>query len=64
MRLTDFWRRMEQAFGPSYAYSWARDQVIAALDGRTVEQALAQGADTKEVWRAVCDNADLPARLR
>jgi hypothetical protein len=44
---------METLFGPSYADSYARDQVLATLGGRTVHQALAAGEDAKDVWRAV-----------
>lgn len=64
MRLTEFWRRMELHLGPGYAESWARDQVLAQLGDRTVVQALAQGEDTKTVWRAVCAALQLPARDR
>lgn len=53
MRLTDFWARLEQVFGPGYAGSVAHDQVIAQLGGRTIEQALAAGEETVVVWRAV-----------
>lgn len=55
---------MERHLGPGYAESWARDQVLSQLDGRTVMQALAEGEDTKKVWRAVCDALQLPARER
>lgn len=55
MRLTEFWRRMDDEFGPPYAASFAADQVIAELGHRTVRDALAQGEDAKTVWRAVCD---------
>jgi hypothetical protein len=44
---------MEKLFGPTYADSYARDQVLATLGGRTVHQALREGEDTKDVWRAV-----------
>ena len=44
---------MEKLFGTSYADSYARDQVLATLAGRTVHEALAQGEDAKAVWRAV-----------
>jgi hypothetical protein len=64
MRLTDFWERMEEVFGRAYARSWADDQHLAALDGRTVAQALDAGVDTKEVWRAVCAHAPVPGHLR
>ena len=64
MRLTDFWWRMEKRFGPAYADSVARDQVLPQLDGRTVHQALEQGEHAKDVWRAVCDYWEIPARER
>jgi hypothetical protein len=44
---------METLFGTSYADSYARDQVLATLGGRTVHQALAAGEDAKDVWRGV-----------
>jgi len=66
VRLTDFWTRLEEAFGPGYAASIARDQVLTQLDGRTIEQALASGEQTHVVWRAVCAAYPdrVPARLR
>lgn len=64
MRHTEFWDRMDQALGPAYARSWASLYVIADLDGRTVDQALAAGVPTKEVWRAVWATLELPARER
>jgi len=64
MRLTDFWARMSEQFGPAYAESLARDHVISGLGSRTVTQALADGDDAKLVWRAVCDEFELPARVR
>lgn len=66
MRLTDFWSRLEEAFGGGYAASIARDQVLSQLGGRTIEQALASGEQTHVVWRAVCAAYPdrVPARLR
>jgi hypothetical protein len=64
MRLTDFWERMNEHFGATYAASFARDVVIRELGGRTVEQALAEGEDVKIVWRGVCAVVDVPAALR
>jgi hypothetical protein len=64
MRHTEFWARMEQALGPAYAPVWARQQVITALEGRTVDQALAAGVAPKVVWRAVADVLEVPASLR
>jgi hypothetical protein len=42
----------------------AADHVIAALGGRTVNQALADGVPVVTVWRAVCDAFELPERVR
>jgi hypothetical protein len=64
VRLTDFWERMELTFGRAYARSWADDQHLAALAGRTVSEALAEGEDTRAVWRAVCAHAQVPPDLR
>ncbi|NJP31684.1 DUF3046 domain-containing protein [Micromonospora thermarum] len=66
MRLTDFWARLEEAFGPAYATSIASDQVLSQLGGRTIEQALAAGEETHVVWRAVVAAYPdrVPARLR
>lgn len=64
VRLTEFWRRMDQQFGATYAQSVARDYVLAGLGGRTIEQALADGEAAKDVWSAVCAEFQVPQRLR
>lgn len=66
MRLTDFWDRLEQTFGPAYARSVAADQVLSELGGRTINEALAQGEEAAVVWRAVCAAYPdrVPAQLR
>ena len=64
MRLTEFWARMGDQFGPAYAESIAADQVLRELGGRTVREALADGEDTKSVWRAVCLAFDVPGQQR
>jgi Protein of unknown function (DUF3046) len=63
MRLTEFWRRMEERFGVAYAASVAADYRLPAL-GTTINEALATGVDTKDVWRAVCAEFEMPASLR
>jgi hypothetical protein len=55
---------MNQQFGESYAQSVAKDYVMAELDGRTIEQALADGEPAKKVWQAVVDTFDVPSRLQ
>ena len=63
MRLTEFWRRMNERFGAGYAASVAADYRLPLL-GRTIDEALAAGVETKEIWRAVCAEFDMPASLR
>ena len=62
VRLTDFWERMDEVFGATYARSWAHDVVLPPL-GCTVEQAIAAGVDTRDVWRAVCSTVEGPGTL-
>jgi hypothetical protein len=64
MRQTEFWERMREQFGGSYAESVAKDFVLSSLGGRTVNRALADGEDAKVVWRAVCDQFNVSDRLR
>ena len=66
MRLTDFWARLEEAFGAGYARSLAADQTFAGLAGRTIDEALAEGVETVTVWRAVVAAYPdrVPSRLR
>jgi Protein of unknown function (DUF3046) len=55
---------MRSQFGGAYAASVAKDYVLAALGGATVEQALAAGVEPKEIWLAVCNAFDVPEKLR
>lgn len=64
MRVTDLWERMNQALGQSYAKSWASDFHVSLLDGRTVEQALAEGEDAQVIWRAVHAALDLHPKFK
>ena len=51
---------MERHLGRAYARTWAHEQVLRDLEGRTVEQALAEGWPPKQVWRAVWATLELP----
>ncbi len=64
VRLTEFWQRMHEHFGPIGADTFARDQVLSALGNRSVLEALASGEAAKDVWRAVCQTIEVPQRLR
>jgi hypothetical protein len=64
VRLTHFRQLMEDEFGAVRAASIGRDHVFSALGGRTVDQALEDGEEPREVWRAVCVEFEVPAERR
>ncbi|MFC6237972.1 DUF3046 domain-containing protein [Longivirga aurantiaca] len=64
MRLTELWRRLDEALGEGYARSWAADFHISALGGRTVLEAIDAGIETVDIWRAVHAALALPANQR
>ena len=56
---------MAEAFGGSLpAETFARDHVLSRLGNRTVNEALDSGVSAKQVWQAVWEGMELPARLR
>ena len=64
VRLSDFWRLMDDEFGAAYARSLARDHVLAALGNRTPLQALESGIMPREAWLALCVDMDVPVERR
>ena len=64
MRITVFRRLMTEEFGRVRAEMLAKDHVLTALGGRTVDQALADGVPAKDIWRAVCDDFEVPVERR
>jgi hypothetical protein len=64
VRVTQFWERMNEQFGPAYADAVARDQVIGRLGGLSPLAALEAGVPAKEVWLAVCEHFDVPSGRR
>jgi hypothetical protein len=64
VRETELRRRLVRHLGAAYAPSWARQVALSELDSRTVEEALADGVDTKRVWLAVWVALELPASER
>jgi len=63
VRLSDFWQRMEARFGSTYAHSLAADYRVPAL-GATVNDAIERGDSPRSVWRALCQEFDVPQKLR
>ncbi|GAA2839141.1 DUF3046 domain-containing protein [Crossiella cryophila] len=55
---------MAEEFGEVRAEMLARDHVFSALGGLTADQALDAGISPKQVWRAVCEDLDVPPERR
>ena len=56
--LGGFW--LDRQFGTTYAVSVLADHVLSALGGRTAAQAIEDGEDPRDVWRALCADFDVP----
>ncbi|MCG2620339.1 DUF3046 domain-containing protein [Arthrobacter sp. I2-34] len=64
MRLSDFWRLMDEEFGSGYSRVLAADLVLTSLGGRTAAESLKAGVPPKTVWLAVCEMQDVPPQRR
>jgi Protein of unknown function (DUF3046) len=64
MRISEYWRLMDDEFGTGYSRVLSSTLVLASVGSRTADQALASGVDPRRVWLAVCDVQDVPAERR
>jgi hypothetical protein len=60
VRRTEFNELVEGRFGTVRATSMLVDHVLTKLDGRTAAQAIEDGVDPREIWRALCVDFDVP----
>jgi hypothetical protein len=61
---TELWQRLESVLGAGYFRVWAMEFSLADLGNRTVNEAVADGVPSKEIWRAVWAALELPPRDR
>lgn len=54
MRISDLRERLILSFGEQWAPSFSQDTAISELGSRTVDEALRDGYEAAEIWRAVC----------
>lgn len=47
-------------FGAARASSMLVDHVLTSIGGRTPAQAIEDGVDPRDVWRALCADFDVP----
>ncbi|MEJ8283256.1 hypothetical protein ACVKXF_002405 [Curtobacterium sp. PvP017] len=64
MRVSEFWRAVDQVFGEAYGSVVTRDVVLEDLGGRSAVDALDAGIDARRVWDALCDSQDVPLDRR
>ena len=64
MRLQEFWSRLGQQFGPMRAETVARDHVFSSLGGRSAVEAIEAGLPVRRVWLAICEEFEVPPKLR
>lgn len=60
MRLTEFNERVVLRFGTAYSASVLADHMLTAFGGRTADQAIEDGVEPRDVWRALCVDFDVP----
>jgi hypothetical protein len=60
VRLTEFNERVVLRFGAVYGASVLVDHVLTGFDGRTAAQAIEDGVEPRDVWRALCVDFDVP----
>jgi hypothetical protein len=54
MRISDLRERITLSFGETWAPSFCKDIAISELGSRSVDEALKDGCEADEIWRAVC----------
>jgi hypothetical protein len=60
VRLTEFNERVVLRFGATYGASVLVDHVLGGFGGRTAAQAIDDGIEPRDVWRALCVDFDVP----
>ncbi|MET0871499.1 DUF3046 domain-containing protein [Paeniglutamicibacter terrestris] len=60
MRMSDFWRLMDDEFGAGYSRTLASTLVLSAVGGVSADEALAKGVPPRDVWLALCAMQDVP----
>lgn len=64
MRLSEFWQLVEQEFGAAYGRTVTARHVVHALGDRTADEAIEAGMPVRRVWRALCEDLDVPEERR
>ena len=63
VRLTEFNELVEGQFGVARGASLLVDHVLTGFGGRTAAQAIEDGVEPRDVWRALCADFEVPRDL-
>ncbi|MCU1638717.1 MAG: hypothetical protein JWL94_1364 [Microbacteriaceae bacterium] len=58
--MSEFWQAVADEFGEPYGRTVTRDLALVEFGDLTAVQAIAAGADTRDVWLALCKAMDVP----
>ena len=58
--MTEFHELVRTEFGQLHGDALLRDHVILSLGGMTAAEAVEAGQEPREVWRALCEEFDVP----
>lgn len=64
MTRSEFFRALDDEFGPTQGRALIRDLVVSQLGHRSGLQALDDGVAPKDVWWALCEAMDVPLARR
>ena len=54
MRISDLRERIELSFGADWAPSFCKDIAISELGSKSVDEALRDGYEPHDIWKALC----------
>ncbi|MBX3094753.1 MAG: DUF3046 domain-containing protein [Cryobacterium sp.] len=60
MRVSEFRRAVAEEFGDGYGLALTRDLVLSEFGHVSADEAIAAGADPRDVWLALCVAAEVP----
>lgn len=60
--MTEFQELMHTEFGVARGDAMLVDHVLLPFSGRTGAQAIEDGVDPRDVWRALCAEFDVPRK--
>ncbi|MCT1710189.1 DUF3046 domain-containing protein [Dermabacter hominis] len=64
MRRSEFRELAAYVFGDELAHTYCHEFALVTCGNLTPNEAIEAGYPVKEVWHALCDDMDVPVRMR